>query len=171
MKKNYKPTTYAKDIYSINYQKLLNQNINILLFDIDNTIGDNKDKTPNQKAIELFKKLKKDGFQIFIISNALKKRAIRYGKALDTKAYYFSIKPLKRQYIRIIKENKLSNENIAAIGDQLLTDILGANKMKIVSILVDPISKNESILTKIDRIKENKLIKKYNLLEKGKYYE
>jgi HAD superfamily phosphatase (TIGR01668 family) len=171
MKKNYKPTTYAKDIYSINYQKLLNQNINILLFDIDNTIGDNTDKTPNQKAIELFKKLKKDGFQIFIISNAFKKRAIRYGKVLDTKAYYFSIKPLKRQYIRIIKENKLSNENIAAIGDQLLTDILGANKMKIVSILVDPISKNESILTKINRIKENKLIKKYNLLEKGKYYE
>ena len=108
---------------------------------------------------------------MFIITNALKGRATRYGKSLDVKTYYFSIKPLKRQYIKIVQENNLNVNSIAAIGDQLLTDIKGANNMNITSILVDPISKNESIFTKLNRLKENKLIKKYKLIEKGNYYE
>ena len=171
MSKIYKPDIYVKSIYDINYKKLLEKNINVLLFDIDNTIGDNKEKTPSTKAIKLFNKLKKDGFKVYIISNALKGRATRYGKCLNTKTYYFSAKPLKRQYLRIIKENNLQISNIAAIGDQIFTDIKGANNMNITSILVDPISKNESIFTKINRIRENKLIKKYNIIEKGNYYE
>lgn len=171
MKKIYKPKIYSKDIFNINYHNLLNKNIDTLFFDIDNTIGDSKEKIPNIKAIELFNQLKKDGFKIFIMSNALKTRATRYGKALNIKAYYFSAKPLKKQYKRIIKENNLVASNIAAIGDQLFTDIKGANKMNITSILVDPISQNESIFTKINRLRENKLIKKYNILEKGHYYE
>ena len=171
MEKLSKPTIYVKDIYSINYKKLLNKKIDTLLFDIDNTIGDNKEKFPCEKAIKLFEKLKKDGFKVFIITNALKGRATRYGKSLDVKTYYFSIKPLKRQYIKIVQENNLNVNSIAAIGDQLLTDIKGANNMNITSILVDPISKNESIFTKLNRLKENKLIKKYKLIEKGNYYE
>lgn len=171
MQKIYKPNIYAKDIYSINYENLLKKNINTLLFDIDNTIGDSKTKRPSKEAIKLFKKLEKDGFKIFILSNALKGRATGYGESLNTKAYYFSAKPLKRQYLRIIKEHNLNNKNIAAIGDQLFTDIKGANKMDITSILVDPISKNESIFTKLNRLRENKLIKKYNIIEKGQYYE
>ena len=69
------------------------------------------------------------------------------------------------------EKNNLKKENIAAIGDQLFTDILGANKMNITSILVEPISKNESIFTKLNRARENRLIKKYNIIEKGNYYE
>lgn len=171
MKKQYKPSIYAKDIYSIDYNKLLNKKINTLLFDIDNTIGDSKDKKPSEEAIKLFKKLKEDGFKLFIITNALKGRSLKYSLALDTKAYYLSVKPFKYQYQRIIKENNLKEENIAAIGDQLFTDILGANKMNITSILVDPISKNESIFTKLNRKRENNIIKKYNIIEKGNYYE
>ena len=171
MKKIYKPNIYIKDIYSLNYNKLLNKNINILLFDIDNTIGDSKEKLPSKKAIKLFEELRNKGFTIFILSNALKSRATKYGNLLKAKTYYFSAKPLKRQYKRIIKENNLNCKNIAAIGDQLYTDIKGANNMNIISILVDPISKNESIITKFNRLRENKLIKKYHIIERGNYYE
>ncbi len=171
MNKFLKPTIYTKDIFSINYNKLKEQNINVLLFDIDNTIAKPKEKTPSKKVIELFKTLQKDGFEIFIISNALKRRATVFGGVLRTKAYYFSAKPLKRQYKRIIRENNISPSSIAAIGDQLYTDIKGANKMNITSILVNPLSKQESIITKINRLKENKVINKYKIIEKGVYYE
>ena len=171
MKNNLKPNIYTKDIFSINYDKLKSNNINTLLFDIDNTIATTKEKEPNEKTIKLINKLKKQGFKIFIISNALKRRALRFGNSLDLKTYYFSAKPLKRQYLRIIKENNLNKKNIAAIGDQIYTDIKGANNMDITSILVDPISKKESIITKINRIKENNLIKKTKIIEKGTYYE
>lgn len=171
MKKNYKPSIYSKDIFSINYDLLLKRNINVLFFDIDNTIADSKTKTPSKEAIKLFKQLTKKGFKLYIITNALKNRATKFGKCLNVKTYYLSMKPLKRQYYKIIKENNLNQKNIAAIGDQLLTDIIGANNMNITSILVDKISKNESIFTKINRLIENKKIKKHKILEKGKYYE
>lgn len=171
MNKLLKPNIYAKDIFSINYQKLKEQNINVLLFDIDNTIAKTIDKNPSKEVITLFNTLKKEGFTIYIISNALKRRALNFGRLLKVKAYYFSAKPLKRQYKKIIIENNLQKSNIAAIGDQIYTDIKGANKMNITSILIDPISPKESIITKINRIKENKIINKYKIIEKGTYYE
>ena len=171
MQKLLKPTIYAKDIFNINYKKLKENNINVLLFDIDNTIATTYEKTPSKEVISLFKKLKKEGFTIYIISNALKRRALRFGNALDVKTYYFSAKPLTRQYKKIIAENNLSNSNIAAIGDQLYTDIKGANNMNITSILIDQISPKESIITKINRLKEKQAIKKYKIIEKGTYYE
>lgn len=166
-----KPKIYQKDIFSINYDKLLKQNIKNLLFDIDNTISSSKDQLPSKEVIELFNNLKEKGFNIFIITNALKKRATRFKNALNIKTYHFSMKPSPRNYNKIIKENNLKYEECAAIGDQLYTDIKGANNLGILSILVDPISKHEFITTKINRIKENMLIKKTKLIKKGEYYE
>lgn len=166
-----KPKIYQKDIFSINYDKLLKQNIKNLLFDIDNTISSTKEKYPNTKTKELFEHLKEKGFNIFIITNALKKRATIFKKELDVKTYHFSMKPSPRNYKKLIKENKLKIVECAAIGDQIFTDIKGANKQGILSILVDPISKSEFITTKINRIKENKLIEKTKIIKKGEYYE
>lgn len=169
--KSLKPNIYQKDVFSINYDKLLKQNIKNLLFDIDNTIAAGNTKLPSQEIIELFNKLKEQGFNIFIITNALKKRANRFKEALNIKTYHFSMKPHPRNYIKLIKENNLKIEECAGIGDQIYTDIKGANKLGILSILVDPISKHEFITTKINRIKENKLINKTKIIKKGEYYE
>lgn len=166
-----KPNIYQKDVFKINYDKLLKRNIKNLLFDIDNTIASGKDKLPSKEIFELFKNLKKQGFNVFIITNALKRRALRFAKSLDTKTYYFSMKPSPRNYKKIIKEHNLDINTIAAIGDQIYTDILGANKLGITSILADPISKHEFITTKINRLKENKLINKTKIIKKGEYYE
>ena len=166
-----KPNVYQKDVFSINYDNLMKKKINNLFFDIDNTIVSTKENVPSKKIITLFDNLKKDGFNIFIITNALKKRAERFQDILNVKTYYFSLKPLSRNYIKIIKDNGLKIEECAAIGDQIYTDIKGANKLGILSILVDPISKEEFITTKINRIKEKRLFKKTKLLKKGEYYE
>lgn len=166
-----KPNIYKKDVFSIDYDKLLKQNIKNLLFDIDNTIAAGNTKLPSKEIIELFDKLKELGFNIFIITNALKRRATRFKEALNIKTYHFSMKPHSRNYIKIIKENNLKIEECAAIGDQIYTDIKGANKLGILSILVDPISNHEFITTKINRIKENKLINKTKIIKKGEYYE
>ena len=166
-----KPTIYQKDVYSIDYTKLLKNNKKNLLFDIDNTIATGMEKTPNTKVIKLFKNLKSQGFNIFILTNALKKRATTFGTKLEVKTYYFSLKPSSRNYKKLIKDNNLKIEETVAIGDQIYTDIKGANKLGITSILVDPIDKYEFITTKINRIKENKLINKTNIIKKGEYYE
>ncbi len=167
----YKPNYYYKDIFSINYKILKDNNIKYLLFDIDNTIGDDKKKSPSPKDIDFFNYLKKD-FTIILVSNAYPSRVRRYAELLNIKDYhYFSLKPLRRTYNSIISKYNINAEIIAAIGDQLYTDIKGANKLNITSILVDRISNNETIITKINRLRENRIINKYNLLERGKYDE
>lgn len=166
-----KPNIYQKDIFSINYNDLKKKNIKNLLFDIDNTIVAGNLKTLDNKTIDLFNKLKEENFNIYIITNALKRRAIIFSKILDVKTYHFSMKPSPRSYNKIIKENNLNIKETAAIGDQIYTDVLGANKLGILSILVDPVSKHEFIITKINRVKERKLIKKTKIITKGEYYE
>ena len=165
-----KPKLYYKDIYSINYKKLKAKNIQYLLIDIDNTIGDDKEYLPCPKVVEFIKQLKED-FTIVLISNALPNRVKRYAKLIGVPYYSLSLKPLKRTYKIFLKEYKTTNNAIAAIGDQLYTDIVGANKMGITSILVDRISNNESVITKINRLRENNAIKKYKLIERGVYDE
>ena len=166
-----KPNIYQKDVFSINYENLLKKNIKNLLFDIDNTIAAGNEKQPSPEIIDLFKDLERIGFNVFIITNALKKRASRFKDSLNIKTYHFSMKPLARNYKKLAKENNIKFEECAAIGDQIYTDIKGANKLGILSILVDPISNHEFITTKINRIKENNLINITKIIKKGEYYE
>lgn len=91
-----------------------------------------------------------------------------------TDSAYFSFKPLKRKYNKILKSYNYKKEEIACIGDQLLTDIWGANRMDFTSILVNPIGKTDFTLTKLNRFIETSIydkLKKQDLLKKGRYYE
>ena len=47
------------------------------------------------------------------------------------------------------------------IGDQIFTDVWGAKRMKIYSILVEPLSKNDPFRVKWQRPIENFIIKNY----------
>ena len=65
-------------------------------------------------------------------------------------------------------------EEIAAVGDQLMTDIFGGNRVGLTTILVNRIGPVEPITTRFNRIWERKLLKKFNkkgVLIKGEYYD
>ena len=65
-------------------------------------------------------------------------------------------------------------EEMAAIGDQIMTDILGANRIGCLSIFVNSISTNEPIWTKFNRFFERIILKrlhKKGIYTKGVYYE
>ena len=84
------------------------------------------------------------------------------------------MKPLKRKYKKILETYEFTEAQIACIGDQLLTDIKGGNKMGLTTILVNPVGVQEKFVTKINRHFENKILKKLrdnDLFAKGKYYE
>ena len=65
------------------------------------------------------------------------------------------MKPLKRGFKKIQKELQVENEKIAVIGDQLFTDILGGNRCKMFTILVDPINPKDYWYTAWKRPIEN----------------
>jgi len=167
----FKPVIYQKDIFSINYDKLSNNGIRYLLFDIDNTIAETNVRKPSKKVIKLFAELKLKGFNIVILTNAVPWRAKRFAKTLDVDVCYLACKPASFNYKKISKKYNIEYGKIAAIGDQLYTDVKGANKLGILSILVEPLAKRESFITKYNRLKEDKIIKKDKVIVRGVFYD
>ena len=172
---NFIPDMYQKSIYHIDYEKLLDDGIKCLLFDLDNTCIPYKDTEPNKKLIELFEMLKDMDFKLIIFSNARKKRIAPFKKVLNVDCLARARKPFKKNFLKVIRLFNYDLSEVAIIGDQLYKDILGGNRVGIKTILVNPMSSDDMILTKL--IFRNLEKRKYRILEKkrvfrrGKYYE
>ena len=167
------PDIYQKSIYTIDYKKLKKNGIKCLLFDLDNTIAPYKTLEPDTKVKELFANLSND-FKIIIISNSNKNRLRPFKEKLNVDTAYSSKKPFKFKYKKILEIYKFKINEIACIGDQLLTDILGANRMGFTSILVNRVAKYETIFTRFNRFFEKFILKKLEkeqILVSGEYYD
>lgn len=167
------PDSYYASIYDIDYDLLMKHKIDTILFDIDNTITKVDDLNVPQETINLFENLKTKNFKLLIFSNNHVERAQPISKILDVKMLADAGKPQKEAYDKALKILDSKKENTVAIGDQILSDIVGAKKYGIKSILVDQLSEENNIQTgmaqKLQKIMIYKLTK-MNLLEKGKYY-
>ena len=167
------PDIYAQSIYTINYKKLKKNGIKCLLFDLDNTIAPYKVTEPDQKVKELIARLEAD-FKVIIVSNSGKNRLRPFKEKLNVDVAFSSKKPLKTKYKKILSLYKFKIDEVACIGDQLLTDILGANRMGFTSILVNRVAKYEMFPTRVNRFIEKRILNKLaqkNILVSGVYYD
>ncbi len=167
------PDVYQQSIYTINYKKLKKNGIKCLLFDLDNTIAPYKINEPDQNVKELFNRLEQD-FKVIIISNSGKNRLRPFKEILNVDVAFSSKKPLKGKYKKILELYHFKIDEVACIGDQLLTDILGANRMGLTSILVNRVAKYEMFPTRVNRFMEKFILKKLakqNILVSGVYYD
>ncbi len=168
------PDIYAKSIYTIDYEKLKRNGIKCILFDLDNTIAPLNVDTPDKSIRDLFNELEAMGFKLIIMSNSPRNRLRSFKEILNVDTSASSKKPLPQKYHKIMKMYNFKDSEVAAMGDQLLTDILGANHVGITSILLNPMSNIDGIGTKINRFFENKIFKyleKRDILQRGKYYD
>jgi len=171
---NLRPDMYFKDIYSVNYEKLLNMGIKCIIFDLDNTIAPLSQKEPTKAQKDFFNHLELMGFRCIIMSNAEKERVRPFKEGLNLDSSFSSRKPRQKKFKKILKEYHLYDDTTAIIGDQIFTDILGGNLEGILTILVDPLSKKDRLGTKFLRILERivfLIFKNKGLFKKGEYYE
>lgn len=167
------PDIYEKSIYTINYNKLKKKGIKCLLFDLNNTLASYEVDYPSDKLRELIFELEKD-FKVIIVSNSNKNRIRPFKEKLNIDASFKSKKPLKKKYKKIMNLYNFKDTEIAMIGDLLLTDIWGGNRMNFTTILVNGISEEEPFHIRIIKSIEKIIIKKLNkkgILFKGEYYE
>lgn len=164
------PKYYYKDVFEINYAKLKKDMIKCLLFDLDNTLAPVNVSVVDKRFIELINDLKKD-FKVVLISNALPMRTKKNASVLGVDYVALSWKPHKFVYNKILKKYGFDKNDVACVGDQLFTDIKGANNAGLTSILVDPLSDVDSIFTKKNRKNENKYMNNNDVIKRGKYYE
>lgn len=168
------PDMYSSDVYSIDYDYLRHKKLYNLIFDIDNTILPVNELDVPESLIDLFKKLDKKGFNILIVSNNIKERVIPVAYKLETGYLFKADKPKPAAFDKALVALDAKKENTAMIGDQMLTDIKGANEYGIYSVLVDPVSNNYDIKTGTSRILQNimtKKLEKRKVFVRNKYYK
>lgn len=165
------PDAYYKDIYSIKYNRLKKLGYKYIFLDLDNTMIKYYSNEIPKELYDLIELLKVN-FKVFIFSNSRSKRVKNISKELGISAYYFSKKPLKKSY-KIIK-NIFDYRKCIFIGDQFMTDVLGAKRSNMKVIFVDKLDIKEPITTKFWRFFEKiklKRLKKKNKFELYSYYD
>lgn len=170
----YVPDMYQKSIYTVDYSKLLTIGIKCLLFDLDNTVVPSKSIEPSLKAKDLFISLKQKGFRVIIFSNSPKFRIKKFQSFFEVECICNAMKPWSKNFRKVMSNHRLSENEVAIIGDQIMTDVVGGNKVGITTILVNPIATRDFIWTIPNRIRERKIMKKLrdrDLFCKGRYYE
>ncbi len=166
---NIYPDIYVKSVLDITYEMLQNKNIKGLILDVDNTLINYYEQMVDG-ADTWCEKLKNRGIEFCIVSNSHKKEKVRrVAEKLKIPYINFAKKPFKKGFITASKIMKVNPENIATVGDQLLTDVLGGNNCNMISILVEPVEKKEMILTAIkrpiERIMLNRYLKKQKIIK------
>ena len=144
------PDTHRKNIYEIDYKEMYDKGYKAILFDIDNTLTTHG-TVADRSNIEFFKKLRKIGFKTCLISNNKEERVLPFAQTVDSPYIYKANKPSKRGYKKAMELLEVKDTQTAFVGDQIFTDILGANNAGIYSILVDPINPREEIQIVIKR--------------------
>ena len=170
----YIPDIYQKSIYTIDYSKLWLRGIKCLMFDLDNTLVPSNVKKPTKKNKDLFKELTELGFKVIIFSNANKKRVKPFKDELCVDCCASAMKPFKHNFLKVLATYNYKIDEVAIIGDQLLTDVKGGNNVGITTILVNPIGKKDQFLTTLNRGMEKLIMQRLsvnNLFAQGKYYD
>lgn len=164
------PRNYVKTIKDIDYKKLLNDGYKNLIFDIDNTIMPVNDINVSNELIEFFNNLKKN-FNICLISNNKENRVNPVKNKLKVLAIANACKPSKYAYDNSLKLLNAKNDNTVMIGDQMLSDMVFANRFNLYPILVEPFSNKYDIKTGTSRILQNILMKKLkDKIQRYKYF-
>lgn len=155
------PKEYINSVKEITIDFIKKYNLKGLILDVDNTLIDYYKKMP-EGIIEWAEMMKSYGIKLYILSNSNKKEKVEtVAKNLNIEYINFARKPLKTGFLTIKNIMNLESENIGVVGDQILTDVLGANRCKMFSILVKPINEKDIFITKFNRFFENIIIKKY----------
>lgn len=144
MLKQFYPKQLSESSYTIDYEKLYREGFRGILFDIDNTLVEHG-ADASERAIELFMRLKRIGFQTCLISNNSDERVRRFNRKIGTNYIHKANKPSSRNYIKAMKLMGTRIENTVFVGDQLFTDVFGANRIGMMTYLVKPIHPKEEI--------------------------
>ena len=146
--------------YDIDYYNYYLKGYRGILFDVDNTLVEHGEPV-TIRAIELFGRLKETGFKTCIISNNKEYRVKPLAEALESDYVYKAGKPSASGYIDGMRRMGTDAGTTLFVGDQIFTDILGANRAGIHSILVKPVARHEEIQIVLKRRLEYFVLKEY----------
>jgi uncharacterized protein len=144
MFRKFYPKERINSTYQIDFEDWFQKGIRGFIFDIDNTLVMHG-APANEQAKQLFDQLRAIGLQFCLISNNQETRVKPFAQEVDAKFICNAHKPSKKNYEKAMEMMNTKADSTIFVGDQLFTDVYGANRARIYSILVNPIDKREEI--------------------------
>ncbi|MCS7458542.1 YqeG family HAD IIIA-type phosphatase [Paenibacillus doosanensis] len=150
MLKKLVPQLQVNTIYDIDLNELWKQGKRGIITDLDNTLVGAKAPLATPELIDWLKVVSQIGFQVIIVSNNNKLRVSQFAEPLSLPFIYRAKKPTRAAFHKAMHLMNLRPEQTVVIGDQMMTDVLGGNRMGLYTILVLPIArKDEGFFTKV----------------------
>lgn len=156
----FKPTIALKSVCDISLEILGDFNIKALILDIDNTLTTHDNPNIKPEILNWINMLKENSIKLMIVSNNYPERVKPFANMLDIDFVSRGQKPLPKGFSEACNRLGVPKKNICAVGDQIFTDILGANIKGIKSIFVFPMEYETTTFFKIKRTLEKPLLPK-----------
>lgn len=147
------PGEYVDSTYDIDFDGLWKEGYRGVIFDIDNTLVPHG-APADEKACALFSHLKELGYECMLLSNNKEPRVKQFHDAVQVSYIHKAGKPNPAGYRRAMAQMGTDEHNTLFVGDQIFTDIYGANLTGIRTILVKPIHPKEEIQIVLKRYLE-----------------
>jgi HAD superfamily phosphatase (TIGR01668 family) len=154
------PDAREDSAYSIDYESLYASGVRGLIYDIDNTLVPHG-APADERAIELFERLRGIGFSTCLLSNNRRSRVEPFAAAVGSDFISLANKPAVGNYKRACERMGIAAEEAVLIGDQLFTDVWGAKRIGMRNILVAPINPREEIQIVLKRFLERIVLRAY----------
>ncbi|GAA0802279.1 YqeG family HAD IIIA-type phosphatase [Clostridium sp. AF19-22AC] len=159
------PDDYKMSTYVIPFEKLYEEGMRGVIFDIDNTLVPHG-APADERAKKLFARLKDIGFSSCLISNNQEARVKMFNEEIQTNYIYNAHKPSTKNYKKAMEIMGTDCSNTIFVGDQLFTDVWGAKRTGIRNILVKPIHPKEEIQIVLKRYLERIVLHFYKKKQK-----
>ncbi len=158
-----KPNFKLDKITDISVEFLKKNNISALILDVDNTLSTHHGMQLLGGLEEWLVKMKNSDIKLIILSNSTKKRVEPFAKKIDLPFISLGLKPLFTGYVRAVKRLGTDKKNVAIVGDQIFTDVLGGNAIGVKTVLLTPIKPEKSLRFRFKRRLERVVYKIYKI--------
>lgn len=151
------PNEFVQTVFEITPEKLQKLGIKGVITDLDNTLIEWNRADATEEIAAWMKMMEDAGIKVIVASNNNEERVKVFAEPLGIPYIYRAKKPLGAAYIAAMKQIRLKNNEVAMVGDQLLTDVMGANRLKLYTFLVRPVAESDGFVTLFNRFVERRV--------------
>ncbi len=156
----FKTTAAFRKVTEITPEYLEKLNIRGLILDLDNTLTTHDNPVPAEGVLRWIDIMKEHSVKLMIVSNNHPPRVRPFAEMLGLDFVSDGMKPLPKGFKEAAERMDLGKDELAAVGDQIFTDALGANLFGIKMLYVAPIRQETTTFFKIKRKLEMPFIPK-----------
>jgi len=150
-----RPRAIAAGVEDVPPRQLAQRGIRGVILDLDNTLVPWNTTRISPAVRGWLDQARLEGLKLCIISNSAGDRRVEFvGRTLGIPFVSKAVKPSRRAFRLALAQMELEPDQVAVVGDQLFTDVLGGNRLGLFTILVTPVTRRDFIATKGMRLLE-----------------